>query len=421
MKLALRGGNPVVTADDHVPYPVLAADDKQAVMDVLDSNVLWGNHSPQVKSLEREWAEYVGAKYCIATNSGTAALHIACVAAGIGPGDELIVPTYSFLASATCAMHHNGIPIFVDIKEDTYTIDPSKIEEKISEKTKAIMAVHVHGMPADMDEINAIAAKHGLLVIEDACQAHGALYKGKPTGILGDMAAFSLNASKAIPAGEGGLLTTNDVRLRDTADSTAVFGEILEKDARRAYDARAMGWMYRTQELCAALARSQLKKLDQGNKVRQANAARLSEGLAKIPGISPPFVPDDRTHVYHLYRVSFDPQVINPDMTGKEVRDHLLSALRAEGVDIDLWTGQIPAQTLFQTQEGYGKSCPWSCPHARSGISYELSDYNHTYNILNHSATISAPLHPPNGSALIDKYLEAFNKVFENLDQVWTA
>lgn len=419
MKLAINGGNRTIEKGAHAHYPQITDEDKAAVMAVMDTGVLWGKHAPQVKGLESDWAEYVGTEYCVATNSGTAALHIGAAAAGIGPGDELIAPTYSFLSTASCALQANGVPVFVDIKPDTFTIDPAKIEERITERTKAIVAVHIHGLPADMDEIMAIAEKHGLYVIEDACQAHGATYKGKKTGNLGHMAAFSLNASKGIPSGEGGLFTTNDVTLRDKADSVAVFGEVLSPDGPRAYNAKAMGWMYRTQEIPAAIARSQLKRLDAGNAIRNANAARLTAGLSKIAGIIVPHVPEDRTHAWHMYRLSLDTEVLNPELPTKAVRDLLMKALNAEGLDMELWSGSIPAQELFQKQEGYGKGCPWTCPYGSGDVTYDLAQYKVTGESLNRSMATWSPLQPPHTEDMVDKYIEGFQKVFDNLDQVW--
>ena len=418
MKLACNGGNPVVEKGDHKHYPIITDEDKAAVMGVLDSGVLWGNHSEQVKALEKEWAEYVGTKYCVATNSGTAALHIAVVASGVKPGDEVIVPTYSFLSTATSALFHNAIPIFVDIEPRTFNIDVSKIEERITDRTRAIVPVHVHGMPADMDPIMAIAEKHGLKVIEDAAQAHGASYNGKMAGDLGHMGCFSLNASKGVVAGEGGLFTTSDVTLRDTADTTAVFGEVLEKGKTRDYNATAMGFMYRTQEMSAALARSQIRRLEGYNATRRANAAHLDAGLSKIPGVIPPHVPEDRTHAYHLYRVSLDTNLINPDLDVRECRNKVMRALKAEGLDCELWTGLIPVQGVFQAMEGYGGGCPWTC-HGRPGIKYDLGEYQQSFDALNNSFCIYSAVQPSNGIELADKYIEAFNKVFDNLDQVW--
>jgi len=176
-KLAIHGG-PKLVGEKHYEWPPVSDGDKKAVMAVLDRRQFWGTHAPEVAALQEEWASYIGTKFCLATNSGTAALHIAVAAAGIGPGDEVITSALTFIASAHAALHQNAVPVFVDIDPVTYCIDPKKIEAKITKRTKAIIPVHIHGMPADMDEINAIARKHNLVVIEDACQAHGAHVQG---------------------------------------------------------------------------------------------------------------------------------------------------------------------------------------------------------------------------------------------------
>ncbi|MQY69678.1 MAG: aminotransferase class V-fold PLP-dependent enzyme, partial [Firmicutes bacterium] len=295
--LAIAGGKRTVPEGLKVGWPVITQEDKKAVMGVLNRGILWGPYAPEVVGLQEDFARYVGTKYCIAVNSGTAALHMAVAAAGIGPGDEVITSAFSFLASAVAVLHHNAIPIFVDIDPKTFNIDPKKIEEKISSRTKAIMPVHIHGLPADMDEINEIAKKHHLVVIEDAAQSHGALYHGKKTGNFSDMAAFSLNSTKNMPGGEGGLFVTNNEEYRGKANMVRMFGEFLKPEEGRKYNAYTMGWNYRTQEMPAAFARSQLKRLDEYNANGKRNAEYLSGHLAEIKGVTPPFVPPDRTHI----------------------------------------------------------------------------------------------------------------------------
>jgi perosamine synthetase len=208
-KLAIHGGEKAVPEGLEVRWPVITDEDKQAVMRVLDRGVLWGALSPEAVALQEEWAAYVGAKHCIALNSGTAALHCAVAAADIGPGDEVITSAFSFLASATAVIHNNGVPVFVDIDPRTFNMDVSQVEAKINERTKAIIGVDIHGVPADWDELHAIADKYNLILIEDAAQAHGCLYKGRKAGALAEMATFSLNTTKNLPGGEGGLFVTD--------------------------------------------------------------------------------------------------------------------------------------------------------------------------------------------------------------------
>ena len=192
-RLAISGGAPILRREDYENWPVITADDRKFIQEVLDCGIVAGATGPQVVALQKQWAEFIGVRHCLTTCSGTAALHMALAAVGVGPGNEVIVPAYTFLASASCVMHQMAIPVFVDIEAKSYTLDPSKLAGAINERTKAIIPVHIQGCPADMDPILEIAREHHLAVIEDACQAHGAMYKGRMCGSLGVAAAFSLN------------------------------------------------------------------------------------------------------------------------------------------------------------------------------------------------------------------------------------
>ncbi|MCK5156350.1 MAG: DegT/DnrJ/EryC1/StrS family aminotransferase [Spirochaetales bacterium] len=418
-KLAINGGKRTVPEGFERPWPLITAEDKKAVMDVLDRGVLWGVSAPEVTALQEEWAKYVGTRHCLAVNSGTAALHIALAAAGISPGDEVITSAFSFLASSSCILHHNAIPVFVDIDPKTFNIDPKQIEEKISEKTKAIIPVHIHGLPADMDSINRIAKKYNLVVIEDACQAHGATYKGIKAGALGDMSAFSLNTTKNLAGGEGGLFNTNNEEYSDKAAMVRMFGEIPQKKGqKRDYNAYGMGWMYRSQEMPAAFTRSQLRRLDENNRLRCKNARYLTSHLKEIKGIISPSESEDSTHIYHIYRIRLNPKAMGIHMGAKEFRQKTQKALNAEGVNVMEWQFMpLPGQTLFQLKEGYGKGCPWSCTHARD-IKYSVEDYPETVKLIDDSFIMRVPICPPNGLELMNHYVEAFRKVFDNIGEV---
>jgi len=423
-KLAIQGGKKAVLNSLKVKWPIITEEDKKAVMRVLDRGIIWGPYAPEVVGLQEDFAKYVGTKYCIAVNSGTAALHMAIAAAGIGPGDEVITSPFSFLSSATAILHQNAIPVFVDINSRTFNIDPNKIEEKITKKTKAIIPVHIHGLPADMDKINKIAQKCNLVVIEDAAQSHGATYHGKKVGNFSDMAIFSLNTTKNLPGGEGGLFVTNSKEYRGKANMTRMFGEILEPDEGRKYNAYTMGWNYRTQEMPAAFARSQLKRLDENNANSQRNGKYLSKHLDEIKGVIPPYIPEDRTTIYHKYRVRLNPSELGLNMEVSKFRDLVMKALEAEGVDVVLWqTVPIPGQTLFQLKEGYGKGCPWSCPYYNKEITYDPDDYPETVKLLNDSFVVCSEPYPIYAQKLelIKYYAEAFHKVFDNIEEVVEA
>ena len=346
-------------------------------------------------------------------------MHAAVAAAGIGPGDEVITTPFSFLTSTTSIMYQNGIPIFADIDPKTYNLDPARIEEKITEKTKAILPVHIAGLPADMDRIDAIAKKHGLIVIEDACQSHGAEYKGRKTGTLGDMAAFSLQWSKNLTTGaDGGLMTTNNEEFALKAEMLGRFGEIIKKDKPRTYNAYQLGWMYRSDEILTAIARSRLKRLDEDNRLRRRNCEFLTEHLREIQGVIPPYVPEDRTHVYYLYLIRFSPEELGIEMPPRLFRQKVQEALSAEGVDIGLWGAQpIFKTTMFQVRQGYGKGCPWECPFGRGNIRYEEEDFPVTMRFMEDFAVLWS-VQAPNGLELMEAYVEAFRKVFGNLEKI---
>lgn len=424
-RLAIHGGKPAVPENvKKVKWPVITEEDKQAVMGVLERGVLFGPYAPEVVGLQEEFAKYVGTKYCIATNSGTAALHMAVAAADIGPGDEVITTAFSFLASATCILHHNALPVFVDIDPVTFNIDASKIEEKITEKTKAIIPVHIHGLPCDMDRINEIAKKHNLVVIEDACQSHGALYKGEKTGSLGKMGTFSLNSTKNLVGGEGGLFVTDSEELRAKANMTRMFGEFVKPGEGRSYKAYTMGWMYRTQEMAAAITRSQLKRLDYYNGISRRNGDYLTKELSKIKSLIPPATPSDRTHIYHKYRVVLDQKAMGINMEPVKFRDSVMKALIAEGVDIVLWQlFPLPENPLFQNLQGYGKGCPWLCQHSRKAdwkAEYSPDAYPETKKLVENSVVVCSETYPPycQDIKLMEHYVEGFRKVFENIGEV---
>jgi len=419
-KLAIAGGTPILKRSDYQNWPIIGEDDRRLVNEVLDSGILAGGTAPQVTALEKEWAAYTGAKYCLTTTSGTAALHMALAAGGVGPGDEVITSAFTFLASASCALHQNAIPVFVDIDPRTYNMDPSKLEAAINERTKAIIPVHIQGLPADMEPIMHIARKYNLFVVEDACQAHGATYQGKKVGTIGHVGTFSLNNFKNLCGGEGGLFVTDDEALLQKGVLIRCFGdEVDEVSHRRVYNASILGYMYRNQELPAALARAQLLHLDEHNAVRMANANYLTRELSQIPGVIPPYCPPESKHVYFFYNVRFDPQAAGVGAEPRRFRIAVEKALYKEGALVGQWqTMPVPGQDLFQSKLGYGASSyPWMVNEAK-GIKYVYhpDDYP-VAQALCDTYTIVHGIHPPNGIELMKKLVEAFHKVFDNLEQ----
>jgi dTDP-4-amino-4,6-dideoxygalactose transaminase len=418
-KLAIEGGAPVLRRSDFKNWPIVGPDERELVNQVLDSGVLAGGTAPQVKALEREWAQYVGSRHCLTTCSGTAALHMALAAVGVGPGDEVITSAFTFLASASCALHQNAIPVFVDIDPRTYCMDPGKLEEAITERTRAIVPVHIQGLAADLDPILAVARKRGIRVIEDACQAHGAAYKGRKVGAIGDIGTFSLNNFKNLCGGEGGFFVTENEEWVEKGTLIRCFGdEVDEVSKRRIYNASILGYMYRNQELPAAFARAQLRHLDERNSARIANAEYLSRELGRIAGIIPPYCPPESTHVYFMYNVRFDPRAAGVNCEPRRFRIAVEKALYKEGMLVGQWqTMPVPAQDIFQSKLGYGGTgFPWTINEAK-GIRYDYSpDRFPVAKTLCDTYTIVHGMHAPNGRPLMEKFVAAFHKVFANLE-----
>lgn len=419
-QLALRGGERTVPDGLIKPWPQVTEDDRRAVLEVLNAPNIAAQQWVQAEGLAREWADYTGVKYCIPVNSGTAALHMCVAGLGIGPGDEVIVPAFTFWASAAAVLHHNAIPVFVDIDPRTYCIDPGLIEAAITERTKAIMPVHIHGMPADMDPVLRIARKHGLAVIEDVAQAHGARYKGRLCGSMGDAAGYSTQASKTLSSGcQGGLFTTDDDEVYERAALLQYFGErvvVGRERQEQQYNAQGLGWMYRGDMFSQAFVRSQIKRLDENNALRVRNCLFLTEHLSDVPGIQTPFVPDECEHVYYNYVVGFDPAALGLDVSPRTLREKVQEALQAEGVAVGQWQRRsVPAQDVFQKRVGYGRGCPWRCWD--SAVSYNIDVYPHANGFLDSHCYVF-DVNQPNGLDLMGLYVEAFRKVMAGLDQV---
>jgi dTDP-4-amino-4,6-dideoxygalactose transaminase len=417
-KLAIFGGNKAVPDGLRIEkWPIITKEDEEAVIGVLRRGILSGTDAPETSAWQKEWADYCGVKYCLATNSGTAALHMAVAAAGVEPGDEVITTALSWTSTATCIMHHGGIPVFVDIDPRTYNIDPARIEAAISPNTKAIIPVHLYGQMADMDPIMDIAKKYGLYVIEDACQAHGAKYKGRRAGSIGHMAAFSTQNSKLVACGEGGLFVTDDYELYQRAARVQQFGEERLPDGRRNYNAYGMGWMYRSQEMVSAFCRSQFRRLQEYIDILRENCNYLTEHLSGIKGLRTPYVLPYCEPVWWDYKIRFVPEELGLDINPHEFAIKMSEALSAEGVFLTRWEFVIPDMTLFQQKRGFGKGYPWSFPGARE-VNYDVSQYPEAMAAIQTIRGIYC-IKPPNGLKLMKYYVDAFYKVFENYKELF--
>jgi dTDP-4-amino-4,6-dideoxygalactose transaminase len=404
---AILGGSRLVVQGQARRWPILGYRDYAAVKRVLDRGVLSGRVAPEIKALEQEFAAFTGARICLATNSGTAALHMALAAAGVGSGDEVILPALTFIATAQAVLQQQAVPVFIDIDPKTYNLNPAEVSAQVTPRTKAIVAVHLHGLPADMDEINHIADRHGLMVIEDAAQAHGSKYQNRCVGTLADMAAFSLNSTKNLPAGEGGVFVTDSEDLGAKAarvrfnglDPDPGWDPDRPLDGLRDSLASLHGSMYVPVELTAAVARAQLIGLAATTERSQRNGERLTRRLSRLAGIQPPFVPSDRTHVFHKYRVRLDPERAGVNLPPGTFRDCIVRALRAEGVEISLWqTRPLPDHPLFASRESY--------PQAAAVLDSTFIVGSQSYPLF------AQPL------AVVDQWAEAFEKIWAHLPEL---
>jgi dTDP-4-amino-4,6-dideoxygalactose transaminase len=416
-KLAVNGGKKVIPDGMMKGWPVVDDTDREMVLASLNG----GKHAfgPNCVEFQKEFAAWNGNKYAIFTNSGTAALHMGIFAAGVGAGDHVLVTAYSWSSSATCILHHNAIPIFVDIDFDTINIDVNKIEAAITPRTKAIVAVHLHGLPVAMDKVMAIAKKHNLFVIEDACQAHGALFKGKRTGALGNCAAFSFNQNKCLCTGEGGMFVTDDEEIYKKAAMLWSFGETRTPVESRDYHAYALGWMYRAGDLVAAFGRAQLKKMDNYFKAQRENGAALNDALKGVKGLITPHEPKGHTHNWYNYTSRIDMKAIGWKGEPGKMRNAIMKALQDEGVPVSVWQSFIlPNMTVFKAKNAYGGGCPWSCNGAGKGVEYIPENYPAANRHCETHFGMTYPLRAPHDTKVAKKVGEAFRKVFENIDQI---
>lgn len=296
---------------DYIPYGRQCIDeaDIQAVTDVLRSDYL--TTGPKIEEFERLVAEYTGARYAVAVSNGTAALHIACLAAGIGPGDEVITTPITFAASANCVLYCGAVPVFADIDARTYNIDPAQVRKKITSRTKAIIPVHLAGQPCDLDEIHEIAREHRLLVIEDGAHALGAVYKGRNIGCISDMTTFSFHPVKPITTGEGGMVMTNDEALHQKLLMLRSHGitreeeQLLDPQGPWYYEQQLLGYNYRMTDIQCALGISQMKKLDAFLERRRALAENYQQAFADDADLETPYQMEEAQSGWHLYILKF--------------------------------------------------------------------------------------------------------------------
>jgi perosamine synthetase len=352
-----------------IPYGRQTIDDQdiEAVVAVLRSD--WLTTGPKIAEFEETLGRYVGAQFAVAVSSGTAALHCAMYALGIGPGHEVIVPAMTFAASANCVVYQGGTPVFVDVASDTLLIDPKDVERKITSQTKAIIAVDYAGQPCDYEALKEIADRHHLPLLADACHSLGATYRGRSVGSLADLSVFSFHPVKHITTGEGGMITTDNEeyaqRLRIFRNH-GITSDHRQREAQGSwfYEMVDLGYNYRITDFQCALGMSQLQNLPRWLERRQEIARQYDEAFAGIKGVKPLAVKLDGHHAYHLYVVR-----MNQDETGIE-RGEFFQALRARGIGVNVHYIPVHLHPFYQKRFGTG---PGLCPVAESVYEQILS------------------------------------------------
>lgn len=375
----------------YIPYGRQYVDDEdiEEVVKVLKSDFL--TTGPVIEEFEKKVADYVGAKYAVAVANGTAALHSACYAANIGKGDEVITTPITFAASSNCAFYCGAVPVFADIDPKTYNIDPSDIEKKITDRTKAIIAVHFTGQPCDMGKIHEIANKHGLIVIEDAAHALGAVYEGKKVGSLSEMTTFSFHPVKHITTGEGGMVLTNHQELYERLKLFRTHGITREEHLLRKndgpwyYEQLDLGYNYRITDIQCALGISQMKKLPYFLERRKEIAERYQEAFADCDNIQCPYQKPGCENAWHLYVIRIK--------GGK--RKEVFEKLREAGIGVNVHYIPVYQHPYYQ-EHGYKDI---SCPNAEQY--YEEA--------------ISLPIYPALKEAEQEYVIETVQKICKNL------
>lgn len=361
-KLAINGGEPVRTKP-FPSWPVVGEEERNNLLEVFESKKWW--YGERVKEFEEKFADFQDTQYGITCTNGTAALEVSLLSVGIGPGDEVIVPPYTFVATASAVLRVNAIPIFADISLETANLDPIDAEKKITEKTKAVIPVHFAGLPVDMDAFNNLAKKHNLKIIEDACHSWGSKWKNRGTGALGDCGAFSFQMSKNITSGEGGIILTDNQEIADNARSYINCGRGKDKPW---YEHCLLGSNLRLTELQAAILLGQLTRLESQVLKREENAKYLNERLKGMLVIK--IIDSDDSRItrrsYHLYQFRYLKE------EWREVsREKFLDALQAEGIPASSgYPHPLYKNPLFLRKGKGPRFCPLSCPYYGKEMDY---------------------------------------------------
>lgn len=420
--LAILGGKPV-REKPFPPYRCIGREEADAVAKVMESGNLsqflgaWDPDffgGPKVHEFEAKWASQFGAKHAVTVNSNTSGLYACIGASMVGPGDEVIVSPYTMSASACAPVVYGAVPVFADIDEDIFCLDPRSIESKITPRTRAILVVHLFGHPADMDPIMEIARKHNLIVIEDCAQAPGARYKGRHVGTLGHMGVFSLNYHKHIHTGEGGVIVTNDDRLAARLQLIRNHGETVVEDMKHPEVENMFGFNYRLTELQAAIGIEQLKKLESLIGPRIELAAYLAEKLKPLGAFRPAVTQAGCRHVFYVHAIRFDAKKAGIS------RNLFLEAARAEGIPLaGGYVKPLYWQPMYQKKLAHGKSgFPFVGPHYGGHADYRrglcpTTERMHLEELFYHDL-----VRPPLTTRDMDDIARAFEKVLGNAEKL---
>lgn len=426
-KLAMFGGTPVRTKI----FPqsnTIGEEEKIAVMKVLDSGNLsqyvgsWNKDfqgGPTVRQFEKEWAEALDSKYCFAVNSNTSGLFASIGACDIGPGDEVIVSPYTMTAGAIAPLIYGAVPVFADIDEDIFCLDPKSIEANITSRTKAILVVHICGHPTDMDEVMDIARRHHLKVIEDCAQAPMSKYKGKFVGTIGDVGIFSLNYHKHIHTGEGGMIVTNDPVIAEKIELIRNHGEAVVEGKKTKDLWNTFGFNYRMTEMEAAVGIEQLKKLSGLIDHRIANADYLSKKINELPGIIPPVVKEGCKHVYYVQAFKFKKDIVGVH------RDTFINAMKAELPTMILrestpiiGCGFAPPLYLQPIYQQRIHKCSFNCPRYDGNVSYEKGLCPVTEKMFFEEVFTHEYMRPSFTKSDLEDVVNAYYKVYENVAEL---
>jgi perosamine synthetase len=341
-KLAILGGEKVHSGS-WPEWPVWDRTAEQGIVEMLRTGRWWRGNGEHVADFEKKYAELMGARQCVATASGTTALITALATLGVDAGDEVLVSPYTFIATYNSILFHKALPVFVDTDPETFLMDPSKIESRITDRTVAVLPVHIYGLPVDMDGVNSVAKAHDLKVVEDACQAWLAEYKGKRVGTLGDLGCFSFQNSKHLPSGEGGAIIGMDGDLLDRCHSYHNCGRVFGNMKPVPGNAH-QGGNFRMQQSQALILMSQMKRIEKDNDIRHENAMYLDSKLKEIPGITPYKLASGATRaVYHLYPFRYDKTKFN-----NIPKEKFIDALQAEGIPASGGYGKQNKDLLFE-------------------------------------------------------------------------